>query len=577
MKELLSYTKKYRKESILAPFFKALEVLFSLLIPIMVSNIIDNIKTASDKKNIFLQFLIMLLLSLLGFITAITAQYFAAKAASGFAGDLRFALFKKINTFSYLDLDKFQENTLITRIISDVDTVQTGYNMFLRLLLRSPLVVLGAVVMTYFIDTHSGNIILLTIPVLFITVFIITKISLPLITKSRKKLDTLTTITKEHFYGARVIRAFNAENSEEKIFNTKNQELTELLNLIGKISSALNPLTFGIINIATIILIKYGGISVSNGAITQGNVVAIYNYMAQMAIELIKLASLIITINKSFSCSSRIAEILKITPSVQYPYISKSSNINADIILEFKNVSFSYSESKSSILENISFNIKKGQKLGIIGGTGAGKSTLINLISHFYDVKSGKIIINGNDIKSYSKNDLNKFISIVPQNAVLFEGTIKDNIIFGNENADKTTINTAILISQSEEFIKTKPDGLNSIVEQDGRNFSGGQKQRLCIARALAKKPEILILDDSSSALDTATNLKIHNALNKISKSLVLIIASQRITDVMDCNMILVLDDGKTVGYGTHNELLKKCKIYKEIYLSQKPIEVHDE
>ncbi|MGP1543844.1 MAG: ABC transporter ATP-binding protein [Candidatus Fimenecus sp.] len=577
MKELLSYTKKYKKESILAPFFKALEVLFSLLIPIMVSNIIDNIKTASDKKNIFLQFLIMLLLSLLGFITAITAQYFAAKAASGFAGDLRFALFKKINTFSYLDLDKFQENTLITRIISDVDTVQTGYNMFLRLLLRSPLVVLGAVVMTYFIDTHSGNIILLTIPVLFITVFIITKISLPLITKSRKKLDTLTTITKEHFYGARVIRAFNAENSEEKIFNTKNQELTELLNLIGKISSALNPLTFGIINIATIILIKYGGISVSNGAITQGNVVAIYNYMAQMAIELIKLASLIITINKAFSCSSRIAEILKITPSVQYPYISKSSNINADIILEFKNVSFSYSESKSSILENISFNIKKGQKLGIIGGTGAGKSTLINLISRFYDVKSGKIIINGNDIKSYSKNDLNKLISIVPQNAVLFEGTIKDNIIFGNENADKTTINTAISISQSEEFIKTKPDGLNSIVEQDGRNFSGGQKQRLCIARALAKKPEILILDDSSSAIDTATNLKIHNALNKISKSLVLIIVSQRITDVMDCNMILVLDDGKTVGYGTHNELLKECKIYNEIYLSQKPIEVHDE
>lgn len=578
MKDILSYTRKYTKESILAPFFKALEVLFSLLIPIMVSNIIDDIKTTiPNKNNIYLKFVFMLLLSLFGFIAAVVAQYFAAKAAAGFAGDLRLALFKKINTFSFSDLENIQESTLITRVISDVDTVQTGYNMFLRLLLRSPLVVIGAVIMTYFIDVKSGNIILLTVPVLFITVFVSSKISLPLISKSRKKLDDLTTLTKENLYGARVIRAFNAENSEEEIYNAKNEELTRLLNFIGKISSAINPLTFGIINIATIVLIKYGGISVSKGTLTQGNIVAIYNYMAQMAIELIKLAALIITISKAFSCGDRISEILKTTPSIEYPANSIFINKSTDIALEFKNVSFSYSESEEPVLENISFKIKKGQKLGIIGGTGSGKSTLINLIPRFYDTKSGDIFINGTDVKDYSKNDLNKIIGVVPQNAVIFEGTIKDNIILGNENANENDIKRAIVISQSKEFIEKKQKGLNTVTEQNGRNFSGGQKQRICVARAIAKNPEILILDDSSSALDAGTDLKMRRALREISDSLTLVIAAQRINSIMDCDIILVLDDGKTVGKGSHKELLKNCEIYKEIYLSQFPSEARDE
>lgn len=573
MKDILSYTKKYTKESVLAPFFKALEVLFSLLIPLMLSELIDSTKGSPDKKSIYLQFILILLLSLLGFIAAVTAQYFAAKAAAGFAGDLRLALFKKINTFSYSNLDDIQENTLITRVISDVDTVQTGYNMFLRLLLRSPLMVIGAVIMTYFIDVRSGNIILLTVPILFIAVFIITKISLPLIAKSRKKLDDLTKLTKENLYGSRVIRAFNAENSEIEIFREKNEELSRLLNFIGKISSALNPLTFGIINIATIILIKYGAISVSNGNLTQGSIVAIYNYMAQMAIELVKLAALIITINKAFSCGGRIAEILKISPTVQYPENTKNNNKKFDIALEFKNVSFSYAENKSPTLENISFNLKKGKRLGIIGGTGSGKSTLINLIPRFYDAKSGQIMINGNNVKTYSKSSLNKIVGIVPQKTVLFEGTVKNNIIFGNKYATDDIIEKAVSISQSKEFIEKKHGGLNAYVEQDGRNFSGGQKQRLCIARAIAKSPEILILDDSLSALDASTDLKIRKALKENTDGLTLIIVSQRITAVMDCDLILVLDDGKIAGKDIHKELLNKCEIYREIYLSQIPNE----
>lgn len=568
MKRLFVYLKKYTKESLLAPLFKLLEALMDLIVPLVIATIINHGIGNNDGSLIWKSFAFLILLAVLGMLFSFTAQWFAAKASVGFASDVRQKLFDHIQELSYTKLDQLGTDTLITRMTSDVNQLQTGVNLALRLLLRSPFIVFGAMIMAFMIDVPGALIFAVTIPVLALVVFGIMLVSIPLFVKVQSALDRLLSLTRENLSGVRVIRAFCKEEDEVKEFDKKSHILTAISEKVGRLSAIMNPATYLIVNVATVILIRQGALRVELGVLKQGDVVALYNYMAQIIVELIKLASLIITINKSLACADRIADVLDVDPGMEYR--NKEIEKKDDRIV-FDQVSFAYEGSKEETVTDISFAVDKGKTVGIIGGTGSGKSTVVNLLARFYDVSSGKILIDGTDVRDYSKDELLNKIGIVPQKAVLFSGTIRDNMKWGKEDATDEEIWDALTVAQARETVENKENRLDGLVEQGGRNFSGGQRQRLTIARALVKKPEILIMDDSASALDFATDYALRKAIHKLDMTV--FIVSQRTSSVRNADLILVLDDGRLVGKGTHAQLMKNCEIYQEIYYSQFPEE----
>lgn len=572
MRTLAVYLKNYKKETFLAPFFKLLEVIFDLVVPLVIARIIDIGIARHDYPYIFLQFAILLLMAAVGLICSFTAQYFAARASVGFACALRQDLFDHIQGLSFTELDFLGTDTLITRITDDVNQVQNGLNMGLRLLLRSPFIVLGSMVMAFTINFRCALIFTAAIPVLFIVVFAIMLISIPLFKKVQGRLDTVTGLTRETLTGVRVIRAFCREEESAAEFEASNRMLTSLNEFVGKISALLNPVTYVLINLATVLLIDRAGIEVNLGNMQQGEVVALYNYMAQMIVELIKLASLIITLNKSAACAARVASVLNVHSSMSFPQNSPLTSDSEHAVL-FRDVSFTYKNAGAPSLSHISFSVRKGETVGIIGSTGSGKSTLVQLISRFYDATSGTVHIDGQDIRNYSRKKLCDKIGVVPQKAVLFKGSIRDNLKWGNEKASDDILWEALCTAQAKEIVKGKPGGLDFMVTQNGRNLSGGQRQRLTIARALVRDPEILILDDSASALDFATDAALRRALHARSGNVTVFLVSQRAASMRQADTILVLDDGELVGTGTHEQLLKECSTYQEIYYSQFPEE----
>ena len=570
MFKLLKYLKKYKLQSVLAPLFKFLEAVFELFVPLVVAAIIDNgINADAGWRYILYACLILVALGVVGLVCAVSAQYFAARAAVGFSKELRHDLFDKMQSLSFSEIDGLGTSKMITRMTSDVNQIQSGVNLVLRLFMRSPFIVFGAMAMSLVIDLLSGGIFAVTIFVLCVVVFTIMLISIPLYKKVQGKLDNVTTATRETLTGVRVVRAFCKEDDEIKNYNAHNDELTGAQKFVGKISSLMNPLTFAIINIAIIALLYVGAVKVDGGSLSQGQVVALYNYMSQILIELIKLANLIITVTKSFSCAERINEILEL-PSVQ-------NNATADVVaentsapfIEFNSVCVNYGSAEMDALSDISFTVEKGETVGVIGGTGAGKTTLINMIPHFYEAKSGEVLIGGKNVNSIGDEGLRNRIGIVPQRAVLFKGTIRENIQWGKNEATDSEILSAIAAAQATDVINAKKSGLDEEVEQGGKNFSGGQRQRLTIARALVKKPEILILDDSASALDYATDANLRKSLKDLDYKPTVFIVSQRTSSIKHADKIIVLDSGKMVGIGTHEELLKTCEIYREIHYSQ--------
>ena len=572
LKKLLKFLTKYRKESVLAPAFKLSEALMDLLVPMVVAMIINQGIVGGDRGVILRCFLFLILLAVLGMGFSFTAQWFAAKASVGFATDLRQALFDHIQSLGHQELDTLGTDTLITRMTSDLNQVQNGLNLALRLVLRSPFIVFGAMIMAFTIDVNCAWIFAVTIPILSLVVFGIMLACIPLYARTQGALDRLLGITRENLTGVRVIRAFSGEKKEVEEFDARNETLTRMNEFVGRLSALMNPGTYLIVNLATILLISRGAMRVNMGDLMQGDVVALYNYMAQIIVELIKLASLIITLNKSMACANRISAIFDVTPSLTYPESGKSPIPGADAV-SFEDVSFSYAGSGAEAISHITFQAKCGETIGIIGGTGCGKSTLVNLIPRFYDVTTGKVTVLGQDVRSYAQGDLIRHIGIVPQQAVLFEGTIRDNMRWGNDAATDEEIFAALDLAQAREVVMGKEGQLDAPVEQGGRNFSGGQRQRLCIARALVRSPEILILDDSASALDFATDLKLRRAIRMLGEQLTVFIVSQRTASVRTADTILVLEDGHLVGKGRHEELLQSCRVYQEIYYSQYPEE----
>ena len=571
MKKTLSYLKKTKKEVILGPLFKMLEVCFELCVPLIVSQIVDKGIKDNNLTYILLMCVVLLIVACLGLASTIVAQYYSAKAACKLATNLRNDLFKKIQSLQYSDLDELGLSTLVTRMTSDVNQVQTGVNMTLRLLLRSPAVIIGAVIVSFTISKEVGLVFLCTVPTLFLVVFLIMYFSIPLFNKSQEKLDRVVELTRENLVGVRVIRAFNKQKQEIKTYQKENNTLFKSQLFVGRLSTLINPLTYALINIFIIALIYVSGLNVQAGNLSQGDSIALYNLSSQILVETIKFASLIITVSRSIASSNRIDKILSIESKYD---IHNHAGGNNNYIIEFDHVSMTYKTSDKNSLKDINFKVKKGQTVGIIGGTGSGKTTLINVMNHFYDINQGTIYFEGKDIASYPLEYLHDQISLVPQKAKLFAGTIKENLLWGNKDATDEDLIRAIKASQSEDIIKKKKDGINEKVEQNGNNFSGGQKQRLCIARALVKKAKILILDDSSSALDYATDAKLRHALLNFDKSLTTFIISQRTSSLMHCDQILVLDNGELVGVGTHEELLKNCEVYQEIHNSQFSSEV---
>lgn len=571
------YLKEYKKQAILAPIFKMLEALMDLFVPLIVAHIIDvGIKTGNHGI-LFRDFGVMILLAALGLGFSFTAQYFAARASVGFATKIRQALFNHIQELSYTELDTLGTSTLITRMTSDVQQVQNGLNLALRLLLRSPFIVFGSMIMAFTINVRCALVFVVAIPVLGVVIYGIMIVSIPLYRKVQSRLDDVTAATRENLTGVRVIRAFCREADEVKEFDQKNEDLTKMNEFVGRISALMNPATYFLINLATIILIHEGAICVNMGNLEQGSVVALYNYMAQMIIELIKLASLIITINRALACGERIQNILDVQSGMEFPAKTAStvSGNHADEVV-FDHVSLSYSGAGAESVSDLNFSVKKGQTVGIIGGTGSGKSSLVNLIPRFYDATKGSVLIDGKNVKDYTEREIRGKVGVVPQKAVLFEGTIRDNMKWGNADATDAEINEALDISQAREVVDKKPGKLDFRIEQNGRNLSGGQKQRLTIARALVKKPEILIMDDSSSALDFATDAALRKEVRGLAHSdpdhlMTVFIVSQRTSAVMTADLILVLSDGEIVGKGTHEELMKNCETYQEIFYSQFP------
>lgn len=568
MKKLLVYLKPYTLQVILAPLFKFLEAGFDILVPLVVASVIDVGVKNGDKGYIINMCLVLVLLAFVGLICAVVAQFFAARAATGFAAKIRSVIFKKINTLSYRQIDNLGTPAMITRLTGDILNVQNGVNLLLRLLLRSPFIVLGSVIAAFILDPQTALVLTATVPFLALAVWFVVKFSVPLFKKVQGKSDKVLGKVRENISGVRVIRAFSAEENEQAEFTSENTALESAQITAGKISTLLNPLTYAIINIGVIALLYVGAIRIDSGNLSQGAVIAIYNYTAQILVELVKFANTIIAISKSMACGDRLQEVLDIPEDIPFPS-GKSSNKG---FIEFDNVSLRYKGSSEDSLSDLNFVVQKGMTVGVIGGTGSGKTSLINMIPRFYGASEGTVFVDGNDVNDYNPEELLNKIAVVPQKALLFKGTIRENLLWGNGSATDEDIEEAIKNAQATDVIASKTLGLDEPVEQNGKNFSGGQRQRLTIARALVKKPEILILDDSSSALDFATDANLRKAISQIKDTTVFIVA-QRASSVMAADMIIVLDDGKAVGVGTHDELLKTCDIYREIYLSQFPEE----
>lgn len=569
MKQILKYLKEYKKECICAPLFKLLEASFELIVPLVMAAIIDNGIAASDKPYIWKMGGVLVLLAAVGLISSVTAQYFAAKAAVGFSTKLRHILFEKIESLSFSKMDTVGTSTLITRMTSDINQVQSGVNLVLRLFLRSPFIVFGAMAMAFTVNVRAAMVFVVTIPLLSIVVFSVMAASLPLYKKVQSSLDTVLSHTRENLEGTRVIRAFNKQNDEIDSFNRDNELLTNMQQVVGRISALTNPLTFIIINIATIAVIVSGGKQVYAGILTQGEVVALVNYMSQILVELIKLANLIVQVTKAVACGNRIADVLSIPSKLpeKNPKLIGAKDGAPEV--EFDHVCMTYEGAADETLTDISFTVQKGQTIGIIGGTGSGKSSLVNLIPRFYDATKGTIRIQGNDINDYDAVQLRDKIGVVMQKAVLFAGTIADNLRWGKNDATEEEMWKALDIAQATEVVKGKEGGLDYMIEQGGKNLSGGQKQRLTIARAVVKDPDILILDDSASALDFATDASLRAALKNMHGDKTIFIVSQRTSSIQFADNIIVLDDGQMVGFGPHEELLETCETYKEIYDSQ--------
>lgn len=561
MKSLLKYFKGYIPQTLLAPVFKLFEVIFELLVPMIMANIIDIGIKNGDKTYIVQMCGILVLFGIAGLAFALTAQYFAAKSAVGFTSHVRAAMFKTINSLSFSQLDTLGASTYITRLTSDANQLQNGVNMTLRLALRSPFIVFGALFMAFMIDKRASLVFLIVIAILFAVVFFILLVCMPLYKRVQGNLDNVLKTTRENLQGIRVIRAFCMEQSEQKKFDDENAALNKSQLFVGKISALMNPLTYVIINLGIAVLIYTGALD----GLKQGSVVALYNYMSLILVELIKLANIVITINKSLACASRISDLIALKPTLSHIADDTAEDSSAPAV-QFDNVTLKYNKSGSAALENISFTLKKGETLGIIGGTGSGKTSIAMLIPHFYDAASGRVCVFGKDVKSYDDAVLRGKIGIVLQTAALFSGTVRDNMLMGNEGATDAEIIDALKAAQAYEFVQKMPKGIDSKIAQNGKNLSGGQRQRLSIARALVRKPQILILDDSSSALDYATDLKLRRSIKNLPFCPSVIIISQRTASVMAADNIIVLDDGKIVGKGTHDDLLHNCEIYKEIY-----------
>ena len=569
MKKLLVYLKAYRKESILAPLFKMLEASFELFVPLVIAAITDNGIKGGNVPYIVRMALLLVVLAIVGLICSLTAQYFSAKAAVGFAAKLKSALFAHIESLSFKEIDTLGTSTLITRMTSDINQVQSGVNLVLRLFHRSPFIVFGAMIMAFTIDVKAALIFVVAIPLLAIVVFGIMLISIPLFRKVQGALDSVLGITRQNLTGVRVIRAFNKEQSEIESFDEKNDTLTGIQKFVGKISALMNPVTFIIVNGAIAALIWVGAIRVDEGILSQGEVIALVNYMSQILVELVKLANLIITVTKAVACGNRIQSIFEIKPSMAEGSRRYSVDSKDGYAVEFKNVNLCYNEGADNSLTGIDFSVKKGETVGIIGGTGSGKSSLVGLIPRFYDATQGEVLVDGVNVNEYSFDELREHVGIVMQKAVLFKGTIRENLKWGRNDATDEELWAAIDAAQAREFVQTKDGGLDFEIAQGGKNLSGGQKQRLTIARALVRKPDILILDDSASALDYATDAKLRAAIAALPGNMTVFIVSQRTASIMHADKIIVLDDGKIVGMGTQEELLENCEVYKEIYNSQ--------
>ena len=570
LRALLKYLRNYKKETVLAPLFKLLEASFELFVPLVMAAIIDHGIGQADGVYVLKMGGVLIALGLIGLVCSITAQYFAAKAATGFSTELRHELFEHIQQLSYTKMDTIGTSTLITRMTSDINQVQSGVNLVLRLFLRSPFIVFGAMVMAFTVDVKAALVFVVAIPLLSLVVFGIMLITMPLYRKVQSNLDAVLGITRENLTGVRVIRAFNKEADERQRFEQQNQMLTDAQKFVGKISGLMNPVTYIIVNGALIVLIYAGALRVDAGIITQGQVVALVNYMSQILVELVKLANLIITVTKAFACGNRIQSVFEEETGMTEGSEGWTDPGEADTpVVEFDHVNLRYAGAGEDSLTDISFRAMPGQTIGVIGGTGSGKSSVVNLIPRFYDATEGSVRIQGKDARDYRLEELRSHIGMVPQKAVLFQGTIAQNLRWGKENATEAELEKAIEISQAKEFVDGKEDRLNYQIEQNGKNLSGGQRQRLTIARALVRDPEILILDDSASALDFATDAKLRKAIRQMDSHPVVFIVSQRTSSIQYADQILVLDDGELAGIGTHAELMGSCEIYREIYESQ--------
>lgn len=567
MSKLLKYLKKYKIESILAPFFKLIEVAFELIVPLIVSTIIDVGIENGDKVYIIKRCLLLGLFGILGLCSTLVAQYFSAKASVGFASDIRHALFQHIGKLSYSQLDSLGAPTLITRLTGDINQVQTGTNLTLRLVLRSPFVVFGAVIMAFTVDVKSSLVFVVAVPALAAVVFAIMLVCIPMYRKVQQKLDGLLSKTRENLLGTRVVRAFCKEEEEIADFDVKNSALTEMQTAVGRISAFMNPATFVLINLAIIALIYVGAIRVDSGAISRGAVVALYNYMSQILVELIKLANLIISVTKAIACGNRIQSVLDIEPGT-VPGTVTDGNENSEYSVEFDKACLSYNGSEES-LHNIDLKIPRGSSIGVIGSTGSGKTSLVNLIPRFYDVTGGCVLVDGVDVRDYDTKALRSKIGVVSQKKALFAGTVRDNIRFGKQDATDEEIWQALETAQAKQMIEDKSGQLDFVLEQEGKNLSGGQRQRMTIARALVRKPEVLILDDAASALDYATGAALNKALRNTDFAPTVITVSQRVAAIRNADTIVVLDEGEIVGMGTNDELLRSCEVYKEIFDSQ--------
>ena len=574
MKRLLIYLKDYRKESVLGPAFKLLEVVFELLVPLVMASLIDQGIANNDQSHIIQMFGLLVLFGLLGLAASVTAQYFAAKAAIGFAKKVKHALFSHIQKLSFADLDRLGTDSLITRMTSDINQLQNGVNMTLRLLLRSPFVVFGAMVMAFTIDVKSALIFVVAIPVLSVVVFGIMIWCIPRYAQVQGKVDSVLAATRENLTGVRVLRAFCKEEEEVETFREKNESLTKLQKQVGRVSALMNPVTYILINIAIAVLIWSGAIQVAAGALTQGAVVALYNYMSQILVELIKLANLIVSMTKSIACGNRIQAVFDVEPTMEEGAgIADEKNNETSYMIEFRDVTKKYHAHGEAALDQVSFQAKKGEVIGVIGGTGAGKSSLVQLLPRFYDVTEGEVLVDGRNVKEYAFGDLRRKVSICMQNPVFLHGSIRENLRWGKKIATEEEMKQALEIAQGLDIVQKKEEGLDFVLEQGGKNLSGGQRQRLTLARALLQPADVLILDDSSSALDYLTDSKLRAALAKEKKDTTIFIVSQRTASLQHADKILVLDDGKLAGQGTHEELLERCLVYQEIYYSQYPKE----